>query len=126
MSAVATRKSDAGLQEPRVRTALPGPASAKLLARQNERESNARTYPRRLTIAPRRGVGSYIEDVDGDLRPVVGHHQVLHLEDQGSVSVDDARGPRDEGGGGEGVAPLGRVAACDVHVRDTSEIFRLG
>lgn len=67
MSAVATRKSDAGLQAPRVRTALPGPGSAKLLARQNERESNARTYPRRLTIAPRRGVGSYIEDVDGNI-----------------------------------------------------------
>jgi diaminobutyrate-2-oxoglutarate transaminase len=67
MAAVATRKSDAGLQEPKVRTALPGPASARLLARQNERESNARTYPRRLTIAPRSGAGSYIEDVDGNV-----------------------------------------------------------
>jgi diaminobutyrate-2-oxoglutarate transaminase len=65
---VATTSSpSAHLQQPRVRTALPGPGSAKLLARQNERESNARTYPRRLTIAPRRGVGSYIEDVDGNV-----------------------------------------------------------
>jgi diaminobutyrate-2-oxoglutarate transaminase len=55
------------LDAPSVRTALPGPASALLLERQEERESSARTYPRRLTIAPRRGQGSYIEDVDGNV-----------------------------------------------------------
>src|SRR6185437_12108238 len=55
------------LDAPSVRTALPGPASAILLERQELRESSARTYPRRLTIAPKRGQGSYIEDVDGNV-----------------------------------------------------------
>jgi diaminobutyrate-2-oxoglutarate transaminase len=54
-------------QEPRVVTDLPGPRSAELLARQAERESNARTYPRKLPIAIARASGSYITDVDGNV-----------------------------------------------------------
>ena len=65
MSAVTAANTE--LDAPSVHTALPGPASAALLARQDERESSARTYPRRITIAPRRGQGSYIEDVDGNV-----------------------------------------------------------
>jgi diaminobutyrate-2-oxoglutarate transaminase len=36
-----------------------------LLMRQRSRESNARSYPRRLPIALRRGHGVYVEDTDG-------------------------------------------------------------
>ena len=53
--------------QPRVVTAIPGPQSARLLERQAERESNARTYPRRLPIGIARAAGSYIEDVDGNV-----------------------------------------------------------
>ena len=67
MATVATANPSARLEAPKVRTTIPGPESARLLDRQGERESNARTYPRRLTIAPRRGLGSYIEDVDGNV-----------------------------------------------------------
>jgi diaminobutyrate-2-oxoglutarate transaminase len=52
---------------PTVRTALPGPASAALLARQEQRESSVRTYPRAIPIAIRRGLGSYVEDLDGNV-----------------------------------------------------------
>ncbi len=52
---------------PAVRGPLPGPRSAALLARQERRESNARTYPRRLPVAIARGAGSYIEDLDGNV-----------------------------------------------------------
>jgi diaminobutyrate-2-oxoglutarate transaminase len=52
---------------PAVRTSVPGPASKLLLDRQARRESNARTYPRRLPIAIRRARGSYVEDVDGNV-----------------------------------------------------------
>lgn len=45
---------------------LPGPRSAELLARQGERESNARTYPRRLPIALAEGRGSFVRDLDGN------------------------------------------------------------
>jgi diaminobutyrate-2-oxoglutarate transaminase len=55
------------LAEPVVRTRLPGPESARLLDRQALRESNARTYPRRLPIAIRRAQGSFIEDLDGNV-----------------------------------------------------------
>jgi diaminobutyrate-2-oxoglutarate transaminase len=55
------------LDEPSVSTALPGPMSAALLERQGERESSARTYPRRLPIAIHRGQGSYVEDLDGNV-----------------------------------------------------------
>ncbi|MDT8912360.1 diaminobutyrate--2-oxoglutarate transaminase family protein [Amycolatopsis sp. PS_44_ISF1] len=52
---------------PDVRTGLPGPKSAEYLARQDSRESNARTYPRRLPVALERGEGAYVEDVDGNV-----------------------------------------------------------
>ncbi|MDY7090636.1 MAG: diaminobutyrate--2-oxoglutarate transaminase family protein [Actinomycetota bacterium] len=46
---------------------LPGPRSAALLERQARHESNARSYSRRLPIALRRGRGSFVEDVDGNV-----------------------------------------------------------
>lgn len=46
---------------------IPGPKSAELLARQEARESNARSYPRKLTFAVERGEGPYIVDVDGNV-----------------------------------------------------------
>jgi diaminobutyrate-2-oxoglutarate transaminase len=52
---------------PSVRTSLPGPASAELLERQERHESSVRTYPRRLCIAIRRGSGSYVQDLDGNV-----------------------------------------------------------
>ncbi len=52
---------------PVIRTSLPGPKSQVLLARQNERESNARTYPRRLPIGIAQACGSYLLDVDGNV-----------------------------------------------------------
>jgi diaminobutyrate-2-oxoglutarate transaminase len=50
-----------------VNTELPGPRSAVLLERQERHESSVRTYPRRLPIAIRRGAGSYVEDLDGNV-----------------------------------------------------------
>jgi diaminobutyrate-2-oxoglutarate transaminase len=55
------------LDRPRVRGALPGPLSAQLLARQDARESSARTYPRSLPLAVARGAGSYVQDLDGNV-----------------------------------------------------------
>jgi diaminobutyrate-2-oxoglutarate transaminase len=52
---------------PLVRGPVPGPSSAELLARQDARESNARTYPRRLPIAIARAEGCYVEDLDGNV-----------------------------------------------------------
>lgn len=52
---------------PVIRTSVPGPSSALLLERQEQRESSVRTYPRRLPIAIRRGSGCYIEDLDGNV-----------------------------------------------------------
>ena len=52
---------------PRIQGSVPGPASALALARQAARESNARSYPRNLPIAIRRGAGSYVEDLDGNV-----------------------------------------------------------
>jgi diaminobutyrate-2-oxoglutarate transaminase len=54
-------------QRPSVGTAVPGPLSERLLERQSDRESSVRTYPRGLPIAIRRGVGSYVEDLDGNV-----------------------------------------------------------
>jgi diaminobutyrate-2-oxoglutarate transaminase len=56
-----------GYGRPEVRTVVPGPNSTVLLERQAARESNARTYPRRLPLAIRRAQGSYVEDVDGNV-----------------------------------------------------------
>jgi diaminobutyrate-2-oxoglutarate transaminase len=55
------------LASPHVKTDLPGPISAELLMRQQHRESNARTYPRRLPIAIEEGFGSFVRDVDGNV-----------------------------------------------------------
>ncbi|KNB50458.1 diaminobutyrate--2-oxoglutarate transaminase family protein [Streptomyces caatingaensis] len=52
---------------PRVTGAVPGPLSAEYLARQDRWESNARTYPRHLPIAPAEGYGSFLRDVDGNV-----------------------------------------------------------
>lgn len=46
---------------------LPGPRSAELLARQDKRESNARTYPRHLPIAIAEASGSFVRDLDGNV-----------------------------------------------------------
>ena len=54
-------------QRPSVRTPVPGPLSARLLERQARHESSVRTYPRGLCIAIRRGAGSYLEDLDGNV-----------------------------------------------------------
>src|SRR5438270_6032827 len=52
---------------PSVRTPIPGPMSARLLERQAQYESSVRTYPRGLRIAIKRGAGSYLEDLDGNI-----------------------------------------------------------
>jgi diaminobutyrate-2-oxoglutarate transaminase len=52
---------------PRVSGALPGPRSAELLARQQGRESNARTYPRHLPIAIDEAAGCLVRDLDGNI-----------------------------------------------------------
>lgn len=44
----------------------PGPKSSRLLARQAERESNARSYPRRLPVALAEARGTTVRDVDGN------------------------------------------------------------
>ncbi|WP_427017993.1 diaminobutyrate--2-oxoglutarate transaminase family protein [Pseudarthrobacter sp. P1] len=49
---------------PHVAGPLPGPRPAELLARQERRESNARTYPRHLPVAIESGLGPYVWDVD--------------------------------------------------------------
>lgn len=57
----------AALDGPSVHGDLPGPRSAELLARQAQRESNARTYPRRLPLAIARASGSFVQDLDGNV-----------------------------------------------------------
>ncbi len=52
---------------PLVHGSVPGPASERALERQAARESNARSYPRNLPIAIHRGLGSYVEDLDGNV-----------------------------------------------------------
>jgi diaminobutyrate-2-oxoglutarate transaminase len=44
---------------------VPGPNGQALLASQEENESSARTYPRRLPVAIAQASGSYVTDVDG-------------------------------------------------------------
>lgn len=46
---------------------FPGKVSNQYLERQQNRESNARSYPRRIPIAIREAKGIYIKDVDGNL-----------------------------------------------------------
>jgi diaminobutyrate-2-oxoglutarate transaminase len=52
---------------PHVSGDVPGPRSAELLARQQQRESNARTYPRHLPIAIAEAAGSFVRDLDGNV-----------------------------------------------------------
>lgn len=52
---------------PHVDGPLPGPRSAEFLARQEQRESNARSYPRHLPIAVAEATGSYVRDVDDNV-----------------------------------------------------------
>ena len=52
---------------PHVSGALPGPRSAELLARQEQRESNARVYPRHFPFAIAEASGSFIRDLDGNV-----------------------------------------------------------
>ncbi|WP_327241337.1 aspartate aminotransferase family protein [Streptomyces sp. NBC_01320] len=56
-----------GPVRPHVAGELPGPRSAALLARQEQWESRARTYPRHLPIALAEGSGSFVQDVDGNV-----------------------------------------------------------
>lgn len=56
-----------GMGRAQVRTDLPGPLSAQLLAEQDRRESAARTYPRKSPVAIAGGAGSYVFDVDGNV-----------------------------------------------------------
>lgn len=67
MTALASTELETGLAGPSVSGPLPGPRSKVLLDRQEARESNARTYPRRLPIAIDRGEGSYVVDLDGNV-----------------------------------------------------------
>ena len=55
------------LLAPHVAGDLPGPRSAEFLARQQDYESNARSYPRRLPIAIEQAAGSLVRDVDGNV-----------------------------------------------------------
>ncbi|MEJ3748780.1 diaminobutyrate--2-oxoglutarate transaminase family protein [Actinomycetes bacterium KLBMP 9797] len=57
----------APLAGPRVLGELPGPRSAEFLARQQRRESNARTYPRNIPIAIAEGFGSFVRDLDDNV-----------------------------------------------------------
>jgi diaminobutyrate-2-oxoglutarate transaminase len=52
---------------PHVTGPLPGPRSAELLARQEQRESNARVYPRHFPFAVAEASGSFIRDLDGNV-----------------------------------------------------------
>jgi diaminobutyrate-2-oxoglutarate transaminase len=52
---------------PRMVTPPPGPESRRLLERQSQRESNARTYPRGLPIAPAEARGATLKEVDGNV-----------------------------------------------------------
>ena len=52
---------------PRVDGNLPGTRSAEFLARQQRRESNARSYPRHLPIAIDSAAGTFVRDMDGNV-----------------------------------------------------------
>ncbi|HEX4356997.1 MAG TPA: aminotransferase class III-fold pyridoxal phosphate-dependent enzyme, partial [Pseudonocardia sp.] len=57
----------AATTRPHVTGPLPGPRSAELLARQEQRESNARVYPRHFPFAVAEAAGSFIRDLDGNV-----------------------------------------------------------
>lgn len=50
-----------------LKTAVPGPQTRRALEQQQQLESGAVSYPRRLPVAIRRAAGSYIEDYDGNV-----------------------------------------------------------
>jgi diaminobutyrate-2-oxoglutarate transaminase len=52
---------------PHVSGSLPGPISTTYLDRQQQRESNARTYPRHLPIAIVEAAGNFVRDADGNV-----------------------------------------------------------
>lgn len=54
------------LKPVRVTKNLPGPRSAAALARQGRVESNARTYPRHLSLAVSKAAGLWVTDLDGN------------------------------------------------------------
>jgi diaminobutyrate-2-oxoglutarate transaminase len=60
-------RSLAETTHPKVTGALPGPRSAELLARQEQRESNARSYPRHFPFAIAEAAGSFVRDLDGNV-----------------------------------------------------------
>ncbi|KOP27304.1 2,4-diaminobutyrate 4-aminotransferase [Hapalosiphon sp. MRB220] len=62
-----TQISNASNIQPIVKTSIPGPKTLAFLQKQEQNESNARTYPRNIPIAIERAIGSYIEDVDGNI-----------------------------------------------------------
>ncbi len=55
------------------------------------------------------------QDIGRHLRPVLGDQHILHLENDGSVRVYDARGARGEGNADKRVTPLAGEAAWHVH-----------
>ncbi|HEX4253097.1 MAG TPA: aminotransferase class III-fold pyridoxal phosphate-dependent enzyme, partial [Pseudonocardia sp.] len=66
-SSASAEPSDLPFGVPKVATELPGPRSAELLARQAQRESNARVYPRHFPFAIAEAKGSFIRDLDGNV-----------------------------------------------------------
>ncbi|MBX8630902.1 MAG: aspartate aminotransferase family protein [Thermoplasmata archaeon] len=54
-------------EAPLIRTEIPGPKSRELMEKQNAFETGSRTYTRQFRIAVRRGRGSTIEDMDGNV-----------------------------------------------------------
>jgi 2,4-diaminobutyrate 4-transaminase len=64
---MSTLSGSNALTHPHVTTDLPGPRSAELLARQEQRESNARVYPRHFPFAIAEASGSFIRDLDGNV-----------------------------------------------------------
>jgi len=52
---------------PSIAGPVPGPRSAEMLERQQQRESNARTYPRHLPLAIEEARGSFVRDMDGNV-----------------------------------------------------------
>jgi diaminobutyrate-2-oxoglutarate transaminase len=52
---------------PLIRVPPPGPKSAELLKKQDQYETESRTYTKQFRIAIKRAVGSTVEDVDGNV-----------------------------------------------------------
>ncbi|KJK05690.1 MULTISPECIES: aspartate aminotransferase family protein [Pseudomonas] len=50
-----------------VQTDIPGPRSQQALLKQSQQESTAISYPKRLPISLAKGLGCYVEDLDGNV-----------------------------------------------------------